>query len=109
MSNPVYEQVRRNPRFQELTKKRGRLAAILSTIVLVSYYGFMMIVAFAPALLHQPLAEGSVLTVGVPAGAAIIIVGWILTGVYSHVANTTFEEMGNEIVRDIQITRGGQQ
>ncbi|MBC7905203.1 MAG: DUF485 domain-containing protein [Rhodospirillaceae bacterium] len=100
MSDPIYERVRQNPKFQTLVKRRGRLAAILSALVLVSYYTFMMVVAFAPGLLHTPLSEGSALTIGVPVGAAIIVVSWLLTGVYSHFANGAFEELNNDVVRE---------
>lgn len=100
MSDPIYERVRHNPKFQTLVKRRGRLALILSALVLVAYYSFMMIVAFAPNLLHTPLSEGSALTIGVPVGAAIIVVSWLLTGVYSHFANNAFEELNNDVVRE---------
>ena len=38
MSQLIYARVRENPKYQSLVKQRGRLAAILSAIVLVSYY-----------------------------------------------------------------------
>ncbi|MGE5547689.1 MAG: DUF485 domain-containing protein [Solirubrobacterales bacterium] len=100
MSDPVYEKVRQNPKFQELVQRRGRLALTLSGIVLVSYYLFMMVVAFAPDILRAPLSEGSTLTVGVPVGATIIIVSWLLTGIYSHFANGPFEELNADLVRE---------
>lgn len=100
MSKQVYERVRDNPKFQLLVKRRGRLALTLSAIVLIAYYAFMMVVAFAPSLLSAPLGEGSALTVGVPVGAAIIVVSWLLTGVYSHFANGPFDELNNDIVRE---------
>ncbi|SMH39852.1 DUF485 domain-containing protein [Azospirillum agricola] len=100
MSNPVYERVRRNPKFHELVRKRSRLALGLSAIVLVAYYAFMMVVAFAPQTLHAPLGEGSALSVGFPIGAAIIVVSWLLTGVYSHFANGEFEDLNQDITRE---------
>ena len=38
MSQLIYARVRENPKYQALVKRRGRLAAILSAIVLVSYF-----------------------------------------------------------------------
>ncbi|KAF0225364.1 MAG: hypothetical protein FD176_415 [Rhodospirillaceae bacterium] len=99
-SDPIYEQVRGNPKFAQLVKRRGRLALLLSAIVLVSYYAFMMVVAFAPQVLAVPLSEGGSLTIGAPIGAAIIIISWLLTGVYSHFANGPFEQLNNDIVRE---------
>ena len=102
MSQPIYARVRQNPNYQILVKRRGRLAAILSAVVLVSYYSFMMVVAFAPGLLAKPLGEGMTLSIGIPIGAAIIIVSWLLTGLYSHFANGEFEQINNELVKETQ-------
>lgn len=100
MSKQTYERVRANPKFQALVARRTRLALLLSAIVLVGYYAFMTVVAFAPGVLGAPLSEGSALTVGVPVGAAIIVVSWLLTGVYSHFANGPFDELNKDIVRE---------
>lgn len=101
MSDPVYAKVRQNPKYHELVKRRGRLAFTLSAIVLVAYYSFMMVVAFAPDILRVPLSEGASLTVGVPVGTAIIVVSWLLTGLYSHYANGEFEELNAEVIREV--------
>jgi len=100
MSNPIYARIRQNPRYHELVKKRGRLAVTLSVIVLVAYYSFMMVVAFAPSILSRPLGEGLTLSVGVPVGAGIIVVSWLLTGLYSHFANGEFEDINNKLIEE---------
>lgn len=100
MTDPVYARVRANPKFKELTRKRGRLAVVLSLIVLGGYYALMMAVAFAPDVLRQPLAEGSMISVGFPISAVVIIVSWLLTGVYSYFANGEFEDLNNQIVEE---------
>lgn len=100
MSAPIYQRVRENPKFQELVKRRTRFATMLSLIVLVAYYTFMMVVAFAPDMLRQPLSEGSTLTIGVPVGATIIIVSWLLTGWYVQRANGEFDRINEELVRE---------
>lgn len=100
MSAPIYQRVRENPKFQELVKRRTRFATMLSLIVLVAYYTFMMVVAFAPDVLRQPIAAGSTLTIGVPVGATIIIVSWLLTGWYVQRANGEFDRINDELVRE---------
>jgi uncharacterized membrane protein (DUF485 family) len=100
MSDPVYQRVRQNPKFQVLVKKRGRLALILSLIVLVTYYALMMAVAFAPDALRTPVAQGSAISIGFPLSAIVIVLSWLLTGVYSHFANGEFEDLNNEIVAE---------
>jgi uncharacterized membrane protein (DUF485 family) len=61
----------------------------LSAIVLTAYYALMIVVAFSPSSLHVPLSEGQVITIGVPIGAAVIVLSWLLTGFYVYRANTT--------------------
>ena len=100
MKDPVYERVRQNPKFQELVRRRSRLAYSLSAIVLGTYYTFMMIVAFAPDILRTPLGEDTPVSLGIPVGAAIIVLSWALTGLYSHFANGEFEELNNSLVRE---------
>ena len=100
MSSEIYQRVRQNPKFTELVQRRGRFAIVLSVIVLVAYYSFMMLVAFAPNLLSIPLSDGSALTVGTPIGAAIIIVSWLLTGLYVRRANGEFDRLNAEIIEE---------
>jgi len=100
MNASIYQRIRTNPKFQDMVKRRGRFAALLSAIVLVAYYSFMMVVAFKPALLHQTLSEGSVLTVGMPIGAGIIIVSWLLTGLYVYRANSDFDKINAEVLKE---------
>lgn len=100
MNTSIYQRIRTNPKFQDMVKRRGRFAALLSAIVLIAYYGFMMVVAFKPTLLHQTLSEGSVLTVGMPIGAGIIIVSWLLTGLYVYRANSDFDKINAEVLKE---------
>ena len=100
MSSAVYERVRRNPKFQEFVARRSRFALLLSAIVLVAYYGFMMVVAFAPDLLRAPLGAGTTTSIGWPIGAAIIIGSWVLTGWYIHRANGEFDAINEEIIKE---------
>jgi uncharacterized membrane protein (DUF485 family) len=100
MSSTLYQQIRANPKFRELEARRSRLAWLLSVIVLAAYYGLMMVVAFWPQTLHAPLAEGQVVTIGVPLGAAVIVLSWLLTGLYVYRANTTFDELNEQILSE---------
>ncbi|MCV2217404.1 DUF485 domain-containing protein [Thauera sp. Sel9] len=99
MSSSVYAHIRRNPRFTELVAKRTRFAAVLAAIVLVVFYGFILLVAFAPDLIGMRLSEGSNWTFGIVAGLVQFIVFWILTLVYVRRANGEFDDINKEIVQ----------
>ena len=96
----VQDRIRQDPKFAELVSKRTRLAIVLSLIVLVPYYTFMMITAFNPALLAQPISDGSIITIGWPVGAAIIIGSWLTTAVYVRRANGEFDKLNKEILHE---------
>ncbi len=100
MSNSVYERVRANPKFQELRAARSRFAWTLAAVVLATYYGFMMIVAFAPSVIATKIGAGWTLSIGFPIVAFIIIGSWVLTGLYIRRANGEFEEMNRQIAKE---------
>lgn len=99
MSSAMYERMRANPKFQELVSRRSRFAWTLAAIVLTMFYGFVMIVAFNPASLGKPISEGSMLTVGVAVELFMFIFFWALTAVYVKRANTEFDALTQEIVK----------
>lgn len=98
MSTSVYAHIRRNPRFVELVAKRTRFATILSAIVLAVFYGFVLLVAFAPDVIGTRLFSGSNLTFGIAAGLFQFVFFWVLTLVYVRRANGEFDDINNEIV-----------
>ena len=100
MSSAMYERMRANPKFQDLVTRRGRFAWTLAFVVLSMFYGFVMVVAFAPASLGQPVSEGSKLTVGVAAELFMFIFFWVLTAVYVRRANSEFDSLTQEIVKE---------
>ena len=97
-----YRRIRQNPRFIALTRSRARTSWWLTLSVLASYFLFMGVAAIRPDLLHRPLYAGSHLSLGIPLGALLILVTWILTGWYVHRANTHFDRLGNSIIEESQ-------
>lgn len=100
--SPASARILANPKFQRLSRQRAVLAWSLSALVLVTYYLFIMLVAFVPGWLHVPLYEGSNLSRGIPLGAAIIIFSWLLTAWYVRHANTRFDVLNAEILEENQ-------
>lgn len=100
MSSAMYERMRANPKFQDLVARRGRFAWTLAFVVLTMFYGFVMVVAFNPASLGQPVSEGSMLTVGVAVEFFMFVFFWVLTAVYVKRANSEFDALTQEIVKE---------
>jgi len=100
MSTEMYEHMRSNPKFQRLVRTRGRFAWTLAITVLSIFYGFVMIVAFRPNVLGQPIVEGSALTVGIAFGLFMFGFFWLLTGLYVRRANGEFDALTEEVVKE---------
>lgn len=99
MSKLTYERIRANPKFQELVAKRTRMSWLFAAMVLTAYYGFIALVAFAPQVLHTQLSSGRT-TWGVVLGFGILVLSWVLTGLYVRRANTEFDKINNDILRE---------
>ena len=102
MSADLYDIVKHNPKFAQLVSRRARWAWGLSSIVLLIYFVFILLIAFTPHWLAQPIASGSVITIGIPLGLLVIIVAFVLTGIYVHKANTDFDRINQDIIRETQ-------
>ena len=100
MSTASVSHIQKNPKYHQLVRQRDTIAWTLSAVVLVLYFGFILLVAFAPGFLTQPITEGSVIPVGIPVGVAVILGSIITTGIYVRLANNTFDPLIQEIIRE---------
>lgn len=75
--------------FKELVRKRQTISLTLTVIILSVYFGFILVIAFSKELLAIKIGEH--LTIGIPIGIGIIIFAWILTGIYTRWANTSYD------------------
>ena len=93
--------VKNHPRFKKLQKERRNLALILSLLVLMVYFTFILIIAFEPTLLSHTISKDSVITIGIPLGLFVIIFSFLMTGVYVYFANRFFDVYTKEIHTDV--------
>lgn len=99
MSTAVYERIRNNPKFDQLVTTRSRFAWLLTAIVLGIYFTFIMIVAFNPKLLATPIFEGGTASIAWPIGVGMILLFWLMTGLYIRRANGEFDDINAEIIK----------
>jgi uncharacterized membrane protein (DUF485 family) len=67
-------------RIAALAAARERIAGVLTGLMILLYFGFITLVAFAPPLLARLVVPG--LTLGILLGALVIVASWLLTWVY---------------------------
>ena len=99
-ANTVQAKIRSNPKFAELVGKRTRFAILLSLVVLVPYYTFMLLTSLQPQLFAAKISDGSVITIGWPIAALIVVGGWLLTGLYVNRANGEFDALTEEVLQE---------
>ena len=86
------EAIMANPKFQALVKARSTLAWTLTTVMLVIYFGFILLIAFDKPFLAQKVA-GNVTSLGIFVGLGVLFSAFILVAIYVSIANTKFDRM----------------
>jgi len=100
MEADIARQIRNNPAYAELIAKRGRFSWTLAILMLVIYYGFVLVVAFARDLLGIDVGGG--ITLAFPVGLGVIISAIVITGIYVVKANGEYDELTRKIVRGLR-------
>jgi uncharacterized membrane protein (DUF485 family) len=96
MDDSTLKRIERDPNYVKLVRDRKAFGWTLTIITLVVYYGYIAIVAFAPAVIATKVA-GSI-TVGLILGAGLIVASILLTGIYVLRANSQYDELTRAIV-----------
>lgn len=102
MKQTTLDAITAHPRYQQLIRSRTRFALTLTVLMLLLYYGFILVIAFAPKWLAIPLAAGMTTTIGIPIGVALIISAFVLTGIYVQRANGEFDQITREIQEEFE-------
>jgi uncharacterized membrane protein (DUF485 family) len=72
-----------------LASRRWKLALLLTGIMLATYFGFLLLIAWNKAALGTVITPG--LSWGILLGALVIVVAWTVTGVYVRWANRHYD------------------
>lgn len=96
MDDATLKRVEADPNFVKLVRERNSFSWTLTIIMLVIYYGFIALVAFAPSVIAIKLAGA--ITFGIVLGVAIILAAILLTGIYVMRANAEYDDLTAAIV-----------
>lgn len=72
-----------------LASRRWRFAILLTVLMIVTYFGFILLVAYAPGLLGTLLQPG--LSIGIVLGVLVIVMVWAITFAYVRWANLRYD------------------
>jgi uncharacterized membrane protein (DUF485 family) len=100
MSQEIYQRIRANPKFQAFVKKRNNFSIIMSILMIIAYYGYILLIAFDKPLLASKLSAGAVTSIGIPLGVGVILFTVVITWIYVIRANTEFDTEAEAIIKE---------
>ena len=101
MDTELVAQIANNPNYQVLRAKRTRFGWWLTLMMMIAYYGFILLVAFNKSFLSQKLGAG-VMTVGIPLGFGVIVFTIVITAYYVNRANREFDALSDAIAKEVR-------
>lgn len=88
-----------DPDFKKLSREKNNISLILTVLELVIYFGFISLIAFNKPLLASKITEN--ITLGIPVGIGVIVISWILTGIYIKWANEKYDSLVENVKNKI--------
>jgi len=100
MEDQLAQRIAAHPDYIALKAARTRFGWTLAVMMLVVYYGFILLVAFNKPFLAQRLGDG-VMTVGMPIGLGVILFTVLITVIYVRRANREYDTLAERIQKAV--------
>ena len=100
MEMDLANRIASHPKYQELKAKRSSFGWILTILMMIVYYGFILLVAYNKELMTTKIGAG-VTTLGMPIGLFVIVFTIVITGIYVRRANSEFDSLTEEIKKAV--------
>lgn len=95
MNTKAKFEIMTDPDFKELSSKKNSISITLAILELVAYFGFIFLIAFDKEFLAQDISPD--ITIGIPIGVGVILLSWILTGIYVRWANQKYDVLVEKV------------
>ncbi|GJI99333.1 DUF485 domain-containing protein [Rugamonas sp. FT82W] len=96
MHDDLVQKIKRDPSYHRLVKTRSRFGWALTAVMMLVYYGYILLIAFDKELLASKTG-GGVMTWGMPIGLFVIVFTVLITGAYVRRANKQFDDLTQAI------------
>lgn len=100
MDTNLAQRIDRDPNYQKLRTSRNRLGWTLTVLMMIVYYGFIVLIAFDKELLAQRIGEG-VMTIGIPIGFGVIVFTIVITAYYVRRANAEYDVLTDAVTKAV--------
>jgi uncharacterized membrane protein (DUF485 family) len=99
MAKSVHEIVN-SPKFKKLVATRWSVSFILTFLLFVVYYGYILLIAYNKEFLAEKV--GVYTNYGIIFGVLVIVLAWILTFIYVIWANFSYDKRVEELKKEIR-------
>ncbi|MBK8118642.1 MAG: DUF485 domain-containing protein [Sulfuritalea sp.] len=96
----IVARIQKNPKFVKFVNLRNNYSYLLTALMMIAYFGFILLVAFNKQFLATKVAAGAVMSVGIPIGIGVLVFTIVITAIYVRRANSEFDDMKNVIVKE---------
>ena len=96
----IVERIQKNPKFFAFVRMRNNYSYVLSALMLIVYFGYILLVAFDKKFLATKMAAGAVTSIGIPMGVGVLVFTIVITAIYVRRANSEFDDIKDEIVKE---------
>lgn len=101
-SRDLIAEVTRNPKYQELLRKRTRISLTFFAITIVIYAGFILTLAFDPELFGRPIGDLT-MSIGVLTATIVLVSASVLVSTYVYISNKVFDPLLKEIIEELKL------
>ncbi|WP_035060195.1 DUF485 domain-containing protein [Andreprevotia chitinilytica] len=102
MNDVQLRSIAQNADFQRLVRRKSRGSWGMTAVMLVIYFGFVGLMAFAPGLMGRPLGA-SVVTLGVLLGVLVIVSSFVFAGLYVRWMRVEIEPLTRRILKELKV------
>ena len=96
----VVARVKANPKYMEMVKTRNAYGWVMTALMMIAYFGYILLIAFNKPMLATKIGEGWTTSVGIPMGLGVILFTILITWIYVKRANSEFDDLKDEVVRE---------
>ena len=100
MEDDLVHRIKSSPSYDKLVATRSRFGWLLAWMMLVVYYGYILLIAFNKEFLSQKIGDG-VMTWGIPIGMFVIFFTVLITGIYVRRANKEYDDLTAQIRKEV--------
>ena len=96
----IVDRITKNPKFQKFVSTRNVYSNIMTLLMLIVYFGYILLIAFNKPFLATKMSAGGVISIGIPMGIGVLVFTIIITWIYVRRANTEFDATKDEIIKE---------